>query len=189
MRKYFFYTVAVTIAVVQFSFAQDYRAISLKYFQDHLERYQLTEQDVSGLQVSSSSYSESLKAQNVYVNQYHNGILVFNSVSSLVVRDDVVKSAKVRFVPNIARKVNTSTPSVPAISAISKAVSGLGIEAPSDLRLNETKGENSYLFNNGNISLENIPVTLVYQPVNEGERYIFAWDLSIYLLDGSRYYC
>jgi|LSQX01.1.fsa_nt_gb archaellum component FlaF (FlaF/FlaG flagellin family) len=188
MNKFFFYTLAVAMVIVQSSFAQDYRAISLKYFQDHLERYQLTEQDVSGLQVSSSSYSESLNAQNVYVNQYHNGILVFNSVSSLVVRGDVVKSAKVRFVPNIARKINASTPSVPAISAISKAVSGLGIEAPSDLRLIETKGENSYLFNKGNISLENIPVTLVYQPINDGESYILAWDLSIYLLDGSHYY-
>src|SRR5690606_15378562 len=47
---------------------------------------------------------------------------------------------------------------------------------------------NSYIFTNGNISLENIPVQLVYQKMEDTNAVKLAWDLSIYLLDASHYY-
>ena len=43
------------------------------------------------------------------------------------------------------------------------------------------------IFSNGNISLENIPVKLVFQKMEDNSLRL-AWDLSIYLLDASHYY-
>src|SRR5690606_8555882 len=63
-----------------------------------------------------------------------------------------------------------------------------GIDSPKGLSLLETLDDNSYVFSKGDISLENIPVQLVYQNIDEGKALKLAWDLSIYLLDGSHYY-
>ena len=63
----------------------------------------------------------------------------------------------------------------------------MGLQSPTALALLETVGNNSFIYSNGNISLENIPVKLVYQPL-ENNTIRLAWDLSIYLLDASHYY-
>src|SRR5690554_3597955 len=178
----------VVFFVVSASFGQDYGATIKSYFQQNQKQFELEAQDFSDVSISSDSYSKSLQAQNVYAEQNYRGIKVFNSVSSFVIKDNRVLSANSSFVPNVSTKTNGSTPSISAITAISKAASKLGISSPSNLRLLETLDGQSYVFSDGNISLENIPVQLVYQPMNEGKNLKLAWDLSIYLLDASHYY-
>ena len=46
---------------------------------------------------------------------------------------------------------------------------------------------NSMIYSNGTISLDNIPVKLVFQKMEDNSLRL-AWDLSIYLLDASHYY-
>jgi hypothetical protein len=173
---------------VSSSFAQDYSAVIKSYLQQNRAKYALQQQDVSDISIASQPYSKSMKVQNVYVEQQYQGIKVFNSVSTFTIKDGAVWSAKVGFIDNAAAKVNTTTPSISAVMAISKAANSLGLENPSNLNLLETLSDHSYLFSNGNISLENIPVTLVFQPMEETGALRLAWDLSIYLLDASHYY-
>src|SRR5690606_31951328 len=129
-----------------------------------------------------------MKVHNVYVEQRYQGIKVFNSTSSFVMKDGAVYSAKLSFTENIAAKANTVSPAINAVNAISKAAAALGLPNPSDLSLLETVGDNSYIFSNGNISQNNIPVELVFQKMEDSQALKLAWDLSIYLLDSSHYY-
>lgn len=173
---------------VNFSFAQDFTSAVENYLQQHQKESSLFQQDVSDFGISSQSYSKSLKGYNVYVDQKYQGIKIFNSVSPFFIQDGAVKNAELSFVKNLQAKVNSTSPSISAVAAISRATAALGIDSPTGLNLMETLGDNSYLFNTGGISQENIPVQLVFQPLNDDQALKLAWDLSIYLLDGSHYY-
>lgn len=171
-----------------FSFAQDFDGLIKNYLKHHQSDQNFEPSDLNDITISSESYSKSLEAYNVYVDQNYRGIKILNSSSPFAIANGEVRSANLSFHQNISNKTNSTTPSINATSAISRAVSHFGIPAPSDLQLLETKSDHSYIFSNGNISLENIPVELVFQPVNEDSSLRLAWDLSIYLLDASHYY-
>lgn len=128
-----------------------------------------------------------MSLNNVYVSQEYQGIEIFNSTSSFAVKNGNVVNSAVSFVAGVAQKVNTTTPSTTAAGAISSATSAMGIQSPTNLVFLETVESNSFVYSNGNVSLENIPVKLVYQKMEDGTLRL-AWDLSIYLLDASHYY-
>lgn len=173
---------------VNTSFAQDYSNLVKTYLQQNRSQYSLQQQDISDISIASQSYSKNLEAYNVYVEQRHNGIKLFNSTSPFVIKDGAVFSAKLSFTENAAAKVNSTTPSISAVNAISKAANWLGLQNPSNLSLIETVSDNSYIFSNGNISQVNIPVELVYQKMDNTGVLKLSWDLSIYLIDSTHYY-
>ncbi|HPF10429.1 MAG TPA: T9SS-dependent M36 family metallopeptidase [Flavobacteriaceae bacterium] len=165
--------------------AQDYSRIAKDYLESNRSQWGLNTMDVATVKLSSQTHSKSMNLENVYVNQVYNGIEVFNSTSSFAVKNGNVVSAKVAFIANLAAKVNSSTPSITAASAISSAAQSLG-QTVGTLQLLGQDGF-EYQFNDGGISLNHIPVKLVYQPLENGTVRL-AWDLSIYLLDASHYY-
>jgi extracellular elastinolytic metalloproteinase len=128
-----------------------------------------------------------MQLHNVYVTQQYQGIDIFNTTSSFAVKNNTVVNANITFVQNATEKVNTTSPAITAENAISRAATSLGIQSPSNLTLLETISNQSFVFSNGSISLENIPVKLVFQYDQENMLKL-AWDLSIYLLDASHYY-
>lgn len=176
------------IFAVNVSFAQDYSSVIKSYLQENRTDYSLQQQDISDISIASQTSSKSMQTQNVYVEQRYQSIKVFNSISPFLLKDGAVVTANLSFTENIAAKVNSTTPSISAVSAISKAATWLGLENPSNLNLLETTSNTSYIFSNGGISLENIPVELVYQRMDETGALKLSWDLSIYLLDASHYY-
>ncbi len=173
---------------VNLSFAQDYSGVIKTYLQQNRSQYSLQQQDISDISVISQSFSKSMEAYSVYVEQRHQGIKLFNSTSPFAIKDGAVVSAKVSFAENIATRVNSVNPALTANMAISKAATALGLNAPSNLNLIGEGMDHTYIFSNGNISLENIPVQLVYQKIENSNSLRLAWDLSIYLLDASHYY-
>ncbi|MDC8002058.1 T9SS-dependent M36 family metallopeptidase [Aequorivita todarodis] len=176
------------IFTANLSFAQDYSGVIKTYLEQNRSAYSLQQQDISDISVVSQSFSTSMQAYTVYVEQRYQGIKLFNSTSPFLVKDGAVVSAKVSFTENIASKVNGVNPALTANIAIAKAAAALGLDAPSNLELLQQGMDNTYIFSDGNISLENIPVQLVYQKMENGNSLRLAWDLSIYLRDASHYY-
>ncbi len=176
------------IFAVNVSFAQDYSSVIKTYLQQNRSQFSLQQQDVADISIASQAFSKSMKIHNVYVEQRYQGIPVFNSVSPFVIKNGAVVSATLSFTQNVAVKINGTSPSISAVTAISKAANALGLQTPSNLKLLETLSGNSYIFSNGNISLENISVALVYQKMDETGALKLAWNLGIYLLDASHYY-
>lgn len=185
MKKILYLLIVFT---VNLSFAQDYSGLIKTYLQQNRSQYSLQQQDISDISVVSQSFSKSMQSYNVYVEQRYQGIKLFNSTSPFLIKDGTVASAKVSFTENISSKVNGVNPSLTAELAISKAAAALGLSAPSNLELLSMGIDNTYVFSNGNISLENIPIQLVYQKVENANSIRLAWDLSIYLRDASHYY-
>ncbi|WP_347373802.1 T9SS-dependent M36 family metallopeptidase [Aequorivita sp. Q41] len=185
MKKIFYLLI---FFAVNTAFAQDYSNVIKSYLQQNKSQFSLQQQDVADISIASQTASKSMGVHNVYVEQRYQGIKIFNSSSPFVIKDGAVLNAKVSFTENTAAKVNSTSPSISAVNAIAKAANFLGLQSPSGLNLIETVSDNSYVFSNGNISQENIPVELVYQKMEDSNALKLAWDLSIYLLDSSHYY-
>ena len=181
------YTCLLLLCATLLCNGQNNQAILENYFNTNSPQLGLTQEDVNDFRINSATYSKSMKLDNVYVSQRLSGIEVFNSTSVFAIKNGVVVSQKLGFVPNAVQKVNTQNPAITAQNAIVKAATALGIEAPAGLEILETKADNNFIFNTGGISLNNIPVSLVFRPTLEGKLHL-AWDLSIYLLDASHYF-
>ncbi|WP_415376477.1 T9SS-dependent M36 family metallopeptidase [Patiriisocius sp. Uisw_017] len=173
--------------IVSLGFSQEYDAALKSFLNTNRSQLGLQSSDYEELKVVSHSFSKSMQLDNVYATQRINGIEVYNSNTSFAVKNNQVLSAKVSFTVNAAQKVNATNPLISALDAITRASSQLQVGSATNLQIEETLGANDFLFNTGGISSNNIPVKLVYQTMQDGALQL-AWDLSIYLLDGSHYF-
>ncbi len=172
---------------VNFSFAQDYEGVIDSYLTTNRSQLGLQIQDIKDVKVNTMSFSKSMNLDNVYVTQHYQEVEIFNSISSFAIKNNSVVNANLSFIENLSEKINLINPSISASNAIINAANALGIQNPSNLSLLETISNNSFVYSNGNISLENIPVKLIFQPT-QNNKLRLAWDLSIYLLDASHYF-
>ena len=115
--------------------AQDHQIIIENYFNTNRAQIGLSQEDVNDFKVSSSTYSKSMRIDNVYVSQRISGIEVFNSTSVFGIKNGVVVSSKMGFIPNTAQKINTTTPVITAQNAIVKAATAIGISTPTTLEI------------------------------------------------------
>ena len=168
-------------------FGQDFSSSINTYLNSNQSELSLQSQDIEDIVIDRHSYSKSMDVENVYVVQQYQGIEIFNSVSAFAIKNGQVKNASLSFSKDMSQKVNTTTPAISAATAIGNAVLELGINSPTNLVLLETVSLNSFIYSSGNISLENIPVKLVFQKMEDSSLQL-AWDLSIYVLDASHYY-
>ena len=168
-------------------YGQDFSSSIDTYLNSNRTELGLQSQDFEDVVVDRHSYSKSMDVENVYALQRYQGIEIFNSVSSFAVKNGQVVNAQLSFSDNISQKINTTSPAINASTAITKAAQALGLSNPTNIDIVETISGNSMIFSNGNISLENIPVKLVFQKMEDNSLRL-AWDLSIYLLDASHYY-
>ena len=168
-------------------FGQEFSSSINTYLNSNRSELGLQSQDIEDVVIDRHSYSESMDLENVYAIQKYQGIEIFNSVSSFAIRNGQVKNANLSFSKDVSQKVNTTTPAISAATAIGNAALELGINSPTNLELLETVSVNSFVYSSGSISLENIPVKLVFQKTEDSSLRL-AWDLSIYVLDASHYY-
>ena len=184
MKKLLYMFVFLVVGSV---FGQDFSSSINTYLNLNKSELSLQSQDIEDIVIDRHSYSKSMDVENVYVVQQYQGIEIFNSVSSFAIKNGQVKNASLSFSKDVSQKVNTTTPAISAATAIGNAALELGINSPTNLELLETVSVNSFIYSNGTISLENIPVKLVFQKMEDGSLQL-AWDLSIYVLDASHYY-
>ena len=184
MKKLLYMFVFLVVGSV---FGQDFNSSINTYLNLNKSELSLQSQDIEDIVIDRHSYSKSMDVENVYVVQQYQGIEIFNSVSSFAIKNGQVKNASLSFSKDMSQKVNTTTPAISAATAIGNAVLELGINSPTNLVLLETVSLNSFIYSSGNISLENIPVKLVFQKMEDSSLQL-AWDLSIYVLDASHYY-
>lgn len=164
----------------------EYGSLIQNWLQKNKGDYNLTQNDISDLQVSNAFFSKKTKIKHVYVNQAYQGVPIFNAVSSVSVKDNHVFYYANAFHSNIAAKINTITPTISAQEAIASAAAEYNLGALGNV--SELDSENNeYTFSKGSISNSDIPVKLVYQ-LTEGGELKLAWDLSIDALSGQNWY-
>lgn len=152
-------------------------------------RQGLSEQDLSDPAVTSHFTDASTGLTHVYLRQRYQGIEVVGAVANVTVAGNgKLVALNQNFVAGTAAKARTSAPTLTPAQAVAAAARALNMPAPRALSV-EKAGQpaEGMVFNNAGISLEKIPVKLMYQPTANGELTL-AWDVTLAPLDGEHYW-
>ena len=154
--------------------------------QKQSENFLLTE-DFSNLIVASQHFSKSTNAEIIYVQQTYSGIPVHNAIGNFAIRNSSVKYAKYDYEVDLASRISTQTPALTPEQAVNAVSTQLGIGNPTNISILETKSSNNLILSKSGVSIDDIPVQLVYYKSESGVLNL-AWDLSIHMIDGSHWW-
>ncbi len=163
--------------------------------------------DIDQMKVSSETFSKHSGLTNVYFQQTVNGIPVFNAMLNVhITRDNKLLTYGNRFVKvDDAVRSRMANPLLNPEQAVKAAMASLGMPAAGTLVKKQSGNAPLYLtvFDKGKISLEDIRVQLVYQPMEEiketqknekvkqpvqSRGLQLAWQVEIYAIDGKNYW-
>ncbi|MFD2822300.1 T9SS-dependent M36 family metallopeptidase [Lacinutrix iliipiscaria] len=182
------YLIMILLFVMQIGYAQNVLSESpngakiQSYLNQKKSDYNLLDNDIQDLYVTNEFFSKSTEITHVYVNQRFQGIKIHNAISSVAIKGGGVFYYANNFIGDIQNKVNTTTPSINPETAIARAVSHFELGGLEGLELLSSNGKD-FVFSNGGVSKNNIPVSLVFTQTREGD-ILLSWDLNIHTLNG-----
>ncbi|GGG16358.1 peptidase M36 [Dokdonia pacifica] len=181
----------LTVFVCVFAFAaltnaQDYGTIITDHLESNRNTLGITDQDISDLTIKDEVFSQKSATTHVYAIQKINNIEVYNGGVSVAFKDGSIIYLANNLQKDIASRVNAVTPVLSPIQAASNAANSLGLGS-SNFSLNQTISSQEFVLTQGGVSLEEVPVRLVYQ-ATEDNALKLAWDLSIHTTDSKHWY-
>lgn len=168
-------------------FAQSPTEIIQAFLEQKQQELNLSVEDIKEWTITSHHTSKQSGATHVYIQQLHQGIPVFNGIANFALKDGKVFSMGNRLVDHIAQNSKYTTPAISPEQAIFSAAKALEIAAPTALKPIEALSNKHFIYNNGGISTENIPVQLMYFETTT-KTIRLVWDLSIYTLDAEHWW-
>lgn len=166
-----------TLLFVSIGFSQTEKQLLQTYLDANASRYNLSQSDVSNWKIQSTGTSADESVQYYYLIQQYNDIDIFRAIFTASVKNNVVFYGANRFVSNVKYKINGTSPSLNALSALNKAYSILHLSPTQTSSVIQTIDNNHVVLSNGFGLEENVIATLVYQP--KGNQLMLAWDLTI----------
>ncbi|MCC2547251.1 T9SS-dependent M36 family metallopeptidase [Hymenobacter sp. BT175] len=162
---------------------------ALSYLGEQRTRLGLSANDVASPAVTSQYTDDHNGLTHIYLRQRYQGIEVYGAVADLHVnRAGQVISMHSSFLPNLAAAVRGTSPSLSPEQGIAAAARSLNMPAPQGLRVEkEGTPAEGLVYNDGGISLEKIPVKLMYQRTADGSL-VLAWDVTLYPQDAKNYW-
>ncbi|MET4105557.1 T9SS-dependent M36 family metallopeptidase [Hymenobacter sp. UYP22] len=145
--------------------------------------------DLTDAAVTSQYTDKSNGVTHVYLRQRVQGIEVYGAVADVhLSQSGKVADLHSSFLPNAATQARNAAPSLTAEQAVAAAAKALGMSAPRGLSLQKAgSAAEGMEFNDGGISLDKIPVKLMYQPLASGTLQL-AWDVTLAPLNGEHYW-
>ncbi len=189
-RSAFFSAILLLLSFFPTADAQQLSPLEIAqgYLAENREKWQLSPEDISDLQVTDQYATRHNGLTHIYLIQQHQGIGLFNAISGLHIdKQGRVVFATNRFTPNLASRINTTEPLLGPCEAIESAAAHLGLAIAGELQLKEQKKERFFTFEGGNISDSDIGVQLAYQLMPGGAARL-AWRLAIDHPDGASYW-
>ncbi|MEE8522785.1 MAG: M36 family metallopeptidase, partial [Thermoanaerobaculia bacterium] len=159
--------------------------IALSYIRQIPEKGALTDDDVADLVVKSRYVSSHNQTTHVYLRQRFHGLEVIGSDTNInIAADGRVINIGDRLVPDLKSALDTRAPVLSAAAAVRAAAGHLGLEVRGLLMPLKTLGgaARETRFSGAGLSLEEIPVKLVYYAGGDG-RVRLAWDMVIRTVD------
>ena len=175
-----------SLLVVSTMSAQDYTSIIKNRLLSSRSSDGMTQQDLEGLTIYNQSTNRRSNIEHVYAIQKHNGIEVFNANVAVAFRGNEIVHMGDNLQLGIASRVRNTSPVLTPIEAATSAASLLGAGTANFTQL-ETLSSREVILNKGGVSLDKVPVKLVYQ-LTEDNEFRLAWDLSINMLNEPHWY-
>ncbi len=178
--KKIIYLVMLVFSVT--GFAQTNRQIIKTYLEENRTQLKLTAADISDWIIETEVLGSGTKITSCHIVQRYQGIEIFNAQSNASLKDGKVLRFDNRFVTDISRKTNATTPSLTVIDAISKAYLLLSIPNSSAFAISETIDKNTFKLTDG-LQEDLISAKLVYQ-IHELNTLKLSWAFQFYSPDG-----
>ncbi len=162
--------------------------IALHYLNNNRQTWNLTASDLADVRVSDQYQSRHNGVNHIYLLQYHAGIPVLNGMAGVhITKDGRVAHATINFISGLSEKINSSTPTVSAQSAIRAAARHLELEIDAPLQIIDAQDKTEITFEGAGIARQPIRARLVYQPLPDS-RVRLAWDLAIDQINRADYW-
>jgi|GEM_PF-332912 len=142
---------------------------------------EMIESDIAEYEITSYHTSQRSGITHYYLRQTHNGIPVYNAVMNIHVKEGELFKMDNQFLRNIESKINTDQPGLDARTAITRVAQTMNYDQSELPRLEEMKSASrvqKQIFTKGSISRVDIPIQLMYQPMEDGTLRL-CWDMSI----------
>ncbi|MCA8831991.1 T9SS-dependent M36 family metallopeptidase [Hymenobacter pini] len=145
--------------------------------------------DLTDATVTSQYTDQQNGITHVYLRQRVQGIEVYGAVADVhLSQAGKVTDLHSNFVSNVAAQARSAAPSLTPEQAVAAAAKALGMGAPRSLSLEKAgSAAEGMEFNDGGISLDKIPVKLMYQPLSNGSLQL-VWDVTLAPLNGEHYW-
>ncbi|WP_405250980.1 T9SS-dependent M36 family metallopeptidase [Dokdonia sp. Asnod3-C12] len=165
--------------------AQDYLSLLKKKISYERSQSGIAVRDIEELYIYSKSKTQKTDVMHVYAGQKYNDISIFNATANVAFKGQEIVYFSNTLEANVSTRVNATTPQLNPLQAARAAALKLGL-GTGNFSLIETVTTKEFLLTNGGVSLEDVPVELVYVPV--GKDLKLAWDLNIHTLDGKHWW-
>ncbi len=139
----------------------------------------LTNLDINSWKISDQHTSAQSGFNHIYIVQTYEGIEIAKGVATLIEREGIVKITGNRLITDVAARINSYEPTISESEAVNFAAMALGLPSPTNLKEIERRDQHTLVFSAPSLSLEDIPVQLVYTLNDNGELKL-SWGLNIY---------
>ena len=131
--------------------------------------------------VSDAYHDKNTGIDFIYLQQTCKGVKVYNAIKVIALKDGKVAYSSGRFVNNIEQKTTSNIPSVTAINAVQNAAAVLKLNIPASLTVTQDSytENHKYVFTDGGVAKENIPVELLWVSTDDFNTVKLAWNVNI----------
>lgn len=165
--------------------------IAKQLVEKHKTTIGLTDQDLQNIIISDSYLDNLSGVRLVYLQQSYMELPVYNQIQVLGFKNDKVVSqsgGRIQAIEKITRGV-TSIPTIPAHTAVIAALDDRQLEHTREPNVIASEKNGRYIvFDNMDISRENITAELMWVPLNDGKKMVLAWQIYIIPLNSSDYW-
>ena len=151
---------------------------ALRHIEDNQATWGLNKADISDLKISDHVFSKFGEVDHFYFIQRHNGIEVYNAITSVSINPSgKVFAPRHNFIPNLASKINTTSNKIDEADAVKNVFRDLEIDAPNFNYAPIERANGKTTFAKGTVSNVDINVQAVYQLMDNEVR--LAWDVTL----------
>lgn len=170
----------LNVLSVFFAFSQSPNEKIQNYLDENKQKFNLTTQDISDWIIESTANSTSTNIENYYIKQRYQGVEIFSSLSNVWYKNGAVIEMHNGFISNINQKINTVSPTISVIDALSYARNILN-DTPINSEIILHVSDKEFKLSNGVVE-EDVNAELVYHVLDNGSLRL-AWDLNFYTQD------
>lgn len=176
------------LPVLLFSQNHNSLEISFKHLEQKQEVFGLTNSDISNYRISDLYTSKHNGVTHIYLQQQHEEIDLQNAIINInVLPSGEVLNIGNRFSPDLANKINSSSPSIEPIEALQTVINKFHSTSSKPLRIKEKVNEKLSIFEEEGIALSPINVRLKYG-IQKDNSIRLIWEVGFYQLDAKHFW-
>lgn len=155
------------------------REAALRFLRSTPAQFNLSPEDVSDVRITDTYFSKNNGLTHVWLQQQLAGIPVHNGLFGLHIRPDgSVLHLGHRFVPGLAKRANTTLPSLSAAQALQLTLAQIGLDADQLPAVKYNANGRNWLFDRGAQAKSDIPVQACFEMADNGSPRL-AWSIAL----------